>query len=246
MNSAGTEKPRLGIGSCLAGNEVRYNGQAKAPNSHVRTILEHFQVQAFCPEMAAGMGVPRPPIHIVGHPDHLRVLDVGTHQYDYTEAISGYARQVLTSAPDLCGYILVKGSPSCGFERVKRFNEKGNVVAHDARGIFASALASLNPLLPLEDDGRLNDPAIRESFVTRAFAYHDWKQLLEEGISPAGLMDFYSRYKSVVMAHHVPSYKLLGPMLANIKGKDLQALADEFITAFMAALTQPATRRNLV
>ncbi len=238
-----TAKPRLGIGSCLAGNEVRYNGQAKAANKHVRMLCDAFEVQAFCPEMGVGMGVPREPIHVVGDEDNLRILDVATHQRDYTTDIAGYANTVLDRAPDICGYILVKGSPSCGFERVKRFNEKGNIVAHDARGIFASALAELDPLLPLEDDGRLNDPALRESFVTRAFAYHEWKQLRQSGLTRGKLIDFYSRHKYLVMAHHVPSYKQLGPMLADM-GPDLEATADEFITIFMGALTRRATRRS--
>ena len=234
----------LGIGSCLAGNEVRYNGQAKAANAHVQALCEAFNVQPFCPEMGVGMGVPRPPIHLVGTAEHLRVLDVATHQRDSTDVIADYARTVLENAPDLCGYILVKGSPSCGYDRVKRFNDKGNIVAHDARGIFASALAKLSPLLPLEDDGRLNDPALRESFVTRVCAYHEWRQLCNAGLTSAGLIGFYSRHKYLVMAHHLPSYKRLGPMLADLSGSDLQALADEFIAVFMGALTHRATRRS--
>lgn len=237
------EKPKLGIGSCLAGREVRYNGQAKAANDYVRALCETFEVQPFCPEMGAGLGVPRPPIHLVGSDDELRILDVATHEHDHTDAIAGYARTVLDKAPDISGYILVKGSPSCGYERVKRFNQKGNIVAHDARGIFASALARLDPLLPLEDDGRLNDPALRESFVTRVCAYHEWKQLRSAGLSKRGLIDFYSRHKYLVMAHHVPSYKRLGPLLADM-GNDLETVADQFIEIFMGALTERATRRS--
>ena len=244
MSTDTAAKPRLGIGSCLAGNEVRYNGQAKAANAHVQALSDTFNVQPFCPEMGIGMGVPRPPIHVVGQPGKLRVLDIATHQQDYTQDIAGYARKVLETAPDLCGYILVKGSPSCGYARVKRFNDKGNVVAHDARGIFATALAALDPLLPLEDDGRLNDPGLRESFVTRVCAYHEWKQLCDRGLTKAALINFYSRHKYLVMAHHVASYKRLGPMLADMSGADLHVLAREFITVFMQALVVRATRRS--
>jgi len=237
-------KPLLGIGACLAGREVRYNGQAKAPNVHVRDICKNFDTRPFCPEMGVGLGVPRPPIHLVGSESGVRVLDVATHEKDYTEAIAGYARWVLDSAPELCGYILVKGSPSCGYERVKRFNAKGNVVAHDQQGIFAAELARRNPLLPLEDDGRLNDPALRESFVTRAYAYHEWQQLLRDGLTAKKIIDFYSRYKYLVMAHHVAGYKEIGPMLATAGREDLEDLADRFITALMSALRQRATRRS--
>lgn len=239
-----TKKPIMGIGACLAGREVRYNGQTKAPNGHVKRIGEIFEMRPFCPEMAAGLGVPRPPIHLVGSEDHIRVLDVETHQHDHTDAIAAHAQEVLDMAPELAGYVLVKASPSCGFERVKRFNQKGNVVAHDQQGIFATALTKADPLLPLEDDGRLNDPGLRESFVTRALVYHQWKQLRSEGLTAAKLIDFYSRHKYLVMAHHVPSYKQLGPMLADAGKQDLETLASEFIAVMMNALTQRASRRS--
>jgi uncharacterized protein YbgA (DUF1722 family)/uncharacterized protein YbbK (DUF523 family) len=242
--TAKRERPLLGIGSCLAGNEVRYNGQSKAANVHVRALCETFEARAFCPEMGIGMGVPRPPIHLVGDEDRVRVVDVETHQNDYTDKIRGFAQTVLSLAPDLCGYILVKGSPSCGFDRVKRFNDKGNVVALDQRGMFTSALAELDPLLPLEDDGRLNDPPLRESFVTRVVAYHEWKQLVADGLSAKAIVEFWSRYKYLVMAHHVPSYKALGPMVASIGKVDLDSAAAEFIATMMEALTRRATRRS--
>lgn len=247
MDSAGEDsehKPLMGIGSCLAGNAVRYNAQTKAPNEHVRMITENFHMRAFCPEMGIGMGVPREPIHIVGTEDEVRVLDVATHTQDYTEQIAGYADTVLALAPELCGYILVKGSPSCGYERVKRFAMNGHSIASDQRGIFAAALGRKDPLLPLEDDGRLNDPGLRESFITRAYAYHEWKLLRRSGLTAHKIVDFYSRYKYLAMAHHVPGYKALGRMVADAGKRDIEDLANEFIAALMAALTHRATRRS--
>ena len=236
-------KPLLGIGSCLAGNAVRYNVDTKKPNEFVRSISEHFDTRAFCPEMGIGLGVPRPPIRLVGN-DDVRIVDVKTHTHDYTDAIRDYAQQVLQQAPSLCGYILVKGSPSCGYGRVKRYSQEGQHLASDQNGVFADALAAADPLLPLEDDGRLNDPGLRESFVTRACTYHDWKLLLAQGLTAHRLIAFYTRYKYLVMAHHVPSYKTLGPLVANAEQLPLQELATQFIHALMAALTHRATRRS--
>jgi len=247
MNGTGENghtRPVMGIGSCLAGNAVRYNGQTKSPNQHVRNIAGHFELRPFCPEMGIGMGVPRPPIHLVGDGDRVRALDVDSHRHDFTDRLAGYAATVLSLAPELCGYILVKGSPSCGYERVKRFNPDGRGVASDLQGIYARALAAADPLLPLEDDGRLNDAGLRESFVTRAYTYHDWKQLLAEGLTVHRLLAFYSRYKYLVMAHHLPSYQRLGPMLADAGKADLQDLAREFIQVLMAALSHRTTRRS--
>jgi uncharacterized protein YbgA (DUF1722 family)/uncharacterized protein YbbK (DUF523 family) len=239
-----SRKPLLGIGSCLAGYAVRYNAESNPPNQHVRDLCTHFETRDFCPEIGIGLGVPRPPIHLVGDEHLVRVLDVTTHSHDYTDQIRAYAQSVLERAPSLCGYILVKGSPSCGYGRVKRYSPEGELLARDQHGIFAAALAALDPLLPLEDDGRLNDPGLRESFATRACAYHEWKALTRQGLTAHGLVEFYSRYKYLVMAHHIPSYKSLGPMLAHAGRRPLDELAAAWIGALMAALTQRATRRS--
>lgn len=242
--SPSPSRPVMGIGSCLAGNAVRYNGETKRPNEHVRSICEHFEMRAFCPEMGIGMGVPRKPIHLVGLEHAVRALDVDTHSRDYTEQLAAYAARVLSQAPELCGYILVKGSPSCGFERVKRFTDTGHGVAADQQGIFAAALGRADPLLPLEDDGRLNDPGLRESFVTRAYTYHEWKQLVKAGLSTRRLVAFYSRYKYLVMAHHVPTYRELGQLVADAGKQPLEAQARAFVTRLMQGLSQCATRRT--
>lgn len=237
-------RPLLGIGSCLAGHAVRYNGETNTANACVRDICTHFDTQAFCPEMGIGLGVPRPPIRLVGTEHAVRIVDVKTHSDDYTDQIRAYAQQVVDQAPRLCGYILVKGSPSCGYGRVKRYSQEGQYLASDQLGIFAAALANADPLLPLEDDGRLNDPGLRESFVTRACAYHDWKTLRGQGLTAHRLIEFYTRYKYLVMAHHVPAYTFIGPMLANAGLQPLDELADAFISTLMNALGRRATRRS--
>jgi uncharacterized protein YbgA (DUF1722 family)/uncharacterized protein YbbK (DUF523 family) len=237
-------KPVMGIGACLAGKAVRYNGQTKSPNDHVRSLAEVFELRSFCPEVGIGMGVPRAPIHLVGSPEGVRALDVETHSRDYTQQLAGYARTVLELAPELCGYILVKGSPSCGYDRVKRYADNGYGIASDQQGVFAAALGRADPLLPLEDDGRLNDPGLRESFITRAYAYHDWKQLCAGGLSAHKLISFYSRYKYLVMAHHVPGYQALGRMLADAGRRPLEELATDFASQFMGSLAQRATLRS--
>jgi uncharacterized protein YbgA (DUF1722 family)/uncharacterized protein YbbK (DUF523 family) len=236
--------PIVGIGSCLAGNPVRFNGSSKAANAHVQKICEHVTMRVFCPEMGIGLGTPRPPIHLVGSAEVVRVLDVQTHLHDFSEPIKQFASNTLEDNPELCGYILVKGSPSCGYDRVKRFSPEGNLLASDQRGIFAAALAEFDPLLPLEDDGRLNDPGLRNSFIARIHAYHDWKTLCAQNISPRQLIAFYTRYKYLVMAHHLPSYKSIGRLLANTKGVPIETLAEELITQLMTALTHVCTTRT--
>lgn len=238
------DRPLLGIGACLNGQAVRYNGDSKSANASVKRLRDFFAVQAFCPEMGIGLGVPRPPIHLVGEPNSVRVLDVATHSNDYSAPLAEYAEHVVDKAPQLCGYILVKGSPSCGYDRVKRYSEAGHQLAADQRGYFAAALERLDPLLPLEDDGRLNDPGLCESFVTRALTYHAWKQLHRGGLSAHAVVNFYSQYKYQLMAHDQAAYKRVGRMLADAGKRDIDALAAEFIAELMAGLKQRATVRS--
>lgn len=240
MSAAPAESPPVvGIGACLDGQAVRYNGVSKPPNAYVRQLMTAFELRPFCPEVGIGMGVPRPPIHLVGAAgEAVRALDVYSHQRDYTAPLAAYARDVLRRAPELCGYILVKNSPSCGYDRVKRYTGSGALAAADSRGIFAAALHAADPLLPLEDDGRLNDPGLRESFATRVYAYRDWKALRAEGLSARALVAFHSRYKYLVMAHDVGAYKRLGRLLADAGRRDPEALGSEFIAGLMAALSQ--------
>ena len=230
-------RPLIGIGSCLAGNAVRYNGEANSSNSYVREICEQFDVQAFCPEMGIGLGVPRPPIHLVGSRDSARVLDVETHRHDYTDAIRSYAGQVLDRAPLLCGYILVKGSPSCGYGDVKRYTRVGEYLASDQDGIFSSALRETDTLLPLEDDERLKDANLRESFVNRARAYHHWKTLTSQELAVQGLIDFHTRYKPRLKAQPLLNEKLFEPALARADQQTLKEIGTELINAVMTALS---------
>ena len=143
--------------------------------------------------------------------------------------------------------MLVKGSPSCGFERVKVYNQKGNGMPSDGVGVFTQQLMDIDPLLPIEEDGRLNDKPLRESFIRRIYAYSDWKQLLvksEGHLRHAQLIDFYSRYKYLVMAHHIDSYKEIGRLLAKADKQQPEQQARQFITLLMTALQQRAHRRG--
>lgn len=239
-----SNKPVIGIGACLVGQPVRFNGESKRKNNHIESLKDHMDLSSFCPEMAIGMGVPREPIRLVGDIAHIRLLDSDSQTKDYTDPIRSYAATVHENNPDLAGYILVKGSPSCGYERVKRYNELGNPLKSDAMGVFAAELHRLDPLLPLEEDGRLNDNRLRENFVTRVYAYHDWKKLVALGTTHQGLIKFWARYKYLVMAHSISDYKLIGQLLANHQKQSLEVIAQRFIQLLMSALKTMATRKT--
>ena len=237
-------RPIIGIGACLVGKKVRYSGEAKRKNSHIEKLKEHVELRPFCPEVGIGMGVPRETVRLVGDLGHERLMDSATQTIDYTDPMRDYAKNVMATNTELSGYILVKGSPSCGFDRVKRYNVKGNAVLNDATGIFAAELGKLDPLLPLEEDGRLNDVGLRENFVTRVYAYSDWKMLRSQPVSHHRLTQFWSRYKYLLMSHHVPTYKEIGRLLADANALPTEQTADLFIDLLMSGLAHMATRKT--
>jgi uncharacterized protein YbgA (DUF1722 family)/uncharacterized protein YbbK (DUF523 family) len=235
----------IGVGACLVGAPVRFNGLSKKRNFVLDELGECFNLRSFCPEMAIGLGVPRAPIRLVGSSNdvaELRAVDSNSGALDVTEPLRAYGVEVLERNTDLCGYVLVKGSPSCGLERVKRYNDSGVVVRSDAAGIFAAALRTQDPLLPIEEDGRLQDDRLRESFVTRVFTYYVWRQLLREGLSYAALQKFYAQRKYLIMSRHIATYKELGRLLASARRDALEEVAQRVIALIMSALARPATR----
>lgn len=240
--SQGSLIPAIGVGACLIGQPVRYNGESKRLNPHIQQLGEAAELRPFCPEMAIGLGVPRRPIRLVGDIGELRLMDSETQTEDFTRPTRAYADWLLKHNRDLSGYILVKGSPSCGYQRVKRYQANGHTAGADATGMFAAELQRLNPLLPVEEDGRLYDPRLRENFVTRVFAYANWLRLQASGLTQHKLSSFWARYKYLVMAHDVPAYQHLGRSLSYARKSDCDAAAAEFISVLMQALRNPASR----
>jgi uncharacterized protein YbgA (DUF1722 family)/uncharacterized protein YbbK (DUF523 family) len=237
-------KPVVGIGACLVGQKVRYNGEAKRKNLQIESLRESITLSMFCPEMAIGMGVPREPIRLVGALGSERLTDSASQSMDYSAPMQRYAEDIIANNTELSGYILVKDSPSCGLERVKRYNESGNVILNDAVGLFAAELGKLDPLLPLEEDGRLHDPGLRENFISRVFAYHDWKQFILEPVTHGRLTNFWSRYKYLMMSRNVLVYKEIGRTLSNANSCPLDETTDKFIVLLMQGLKRMATRKT--
>ncbi len=245
--------PLVGIGGCLAGQSVRYNGSTKKPNTVIKNLQSSFDLQPFCPEVSIGLGVPREPIRLVMEAGEVFAKDSETQQKDYTGKLQSAAADLLTRQPQLAGYILVKGSPSCGMERVKLYNERRNPVPSngtgDDVGIFARELMRLDPLLPVEEDGRLNDLGLCEHFVLRVWVYHEWKTLLatfraQESVQHRQLIDFHARHKYLLMAHHVPSYKEAGRLLAEPNRQNPLQQAEDYITILMQGLNHPMSRKG--
>lgn len=243
-------RPKLGISSCLLGNEVRYDGGHKRNRYITRTLGEYFDFVPFCPEVAIGLSTPRPPIRLVDDGESVRVLGTEDSSLDYTDKLSGYGDRVSGSMDDYCGYIVKKDSPSCGMERVKIYQEKKEAPpVRRGSGAYTAALMASRPELPVEEEGRLMDPGLRENFVIRVFTLFRWRCMVKEGLTPGSLVEFHTRHKFLIQAHHEATYRQLGPMVARAGSEDLDALTPEYLVCLMQGLrhvTTPGKQANVL
>ncbi len=233
----------VGISACLMGDEVRYNGGHKRSLLCLDTLSEAFDFQKICPEVAIGLGVPRQTIRLVGSFEAPRAQGSQDATVDVTEALAQYGQQIGQQAQAFSGYILMKDSPSCGLTSTKVYTENG-VHPRKRAGIFAEVLLALNPLLPMEEEARLNDAKLRENFVARVFIYHDWRVNLLPTASPAALVDFHTRYKYFVMAHSQALYKQLGQLVAKAGSLPLNELLNTYSRELFLGIVKPPSRRN--
>ena len=216
----------VAVSECLTGSAVRYDG-TDAHDSFPHNALEGLlSLVPICPEVGVGMGVPRPPIQLVGDPRAPRVLVVRDSSIDVTEALAAYVHTRSTQLDGVYGYVFMERSPSCGLYSVPVHAVEGDEPpSRTGRGSYASAVLKLNPELPAEENGRLFDAEVRESFLDRVFAYAHWRRLSagDGGLSPARLMAFHSRYKYLLMAHSVPHYRQAGRLLGNAPDRACRA-----------------------
>ncbi|WP_068545925.1 YbgA family protein [Thalassotalea crassostreae] len=232
----------IGISACLVGQNVRYDASSKTSHFCVKELGEHVQYRSFCPEVAIGLPVPRPTIRQIKKQDMI-LVSRPDGSGEVTEALAEYGKRVAKIAEKFSGYIFCAKSPSCGMERVKVYSEDGKGSTSDGIGVFAEQIMKANPILPCEENGRLNDQVIRENFVARVFAYRNWQQLVASGITKHKLMTFHSQYKYTVMSHDLVAYKSLGRLLAQAN-LDVNDMAEQYITGLMTALKVKATRKK--
>ena len=170
-------------------------------------------------------------------------MGVKTPELNVSQPLRAYGKKVAGDIHDLCGFIFKKDSPSCGMQRVKVYNEKG-MPERSGTGLFAREIMNAHPLLPVEDEGRLNDADLRENFVTRVYVFARWKALIDNGISKSGLIRFHTRHKYLLMSHSNEMYRELGQMLSDLNRASPAEIADSYITRLMQTLSVPATRKR--
>jgi len=235
---------RIGVSACLLGAEVRYDGGHKRDDFLLSSLGRHVTWVPVCPELEFGLGVPRESLRLVGDPESPSLIGARSGA-DHGAGMRAWASKRVEALADLDldGYVLKKDSPSCGLFRVKLHDQDGGV-SRKGQGIFARALVERLPLLPVEEEGRLHDPRLRESFVERVFAHHRWRTQVAGSSRPVDLVLFHTRNKLTLMAHSPRAQRELGRIVAAPDGEGFAALRDAYAAMFMEALKTLATPRK--
>jgi uncharacterized protein YbgA (DUF1722 family)/uncharacterized protein YbbK (DUF523 family) len=242
----GTNPVRIGISRCLLGDGVRYDGGHKRDAFLTDVLGQFVEWVPVCPEVEAGLGTPREAMRLVGHDEGPRLITI-KHGMDHTQMMTRFSERRVREldALDLSGYVFKKGSPSCGIERVRLYNEHG-MPTRNGVGLFARAFMERFPLIPVEEEGRLNDPILRENFIERMFCYRRWRDLVDGRVTRGAIVSFHTTHKYLLLAHSQTHYQALGRLVAGAKQRAPSDLAHRYGVLFMEALAVKATVRKHV
>ncbi len=236
---------RLGISRCLLGEPVRYDGGHKRDQFLVDILGKHVEWVPVCPEVEAGFGTPRESMRLVNDLTEPRLITIRSGN-DNTNVMRRYAKTRLRDLQslNLSGYVFKKNSPSCGAQRVRVYTREGHRIGH-GKGIFANAFQQMFPLVPIEEENRLQDEHLRENFIERVFAYHRWQSYtMNRRLSKRALVAFHTSQKYLVWAHSRHHYQKLGHLVANAQSCNSQQLAQLYSQLFMEALAVKTTARK--
>ena len=243
------EKIKLGISTCLLGENVRYDGGHKLDRFLTETLGQYVEYVPVCPEVECGLTIPRESMHLQGDPEAPRLITSRTKQ-DMTERMVSWTKRrvVELEKENLCGFIFKSDSPSSGMERVRVYNEKGMPVKKGI-GMFARIFMEHFPLLPTEDEGRLQDPKLRENFIERIFTLKRWREVLRRKESRGNLVDFHTQHKLLILSHSPKHYQIMGKLVAKTKEIPLKDLYQQYQDILMEALktkTMPKKNANVL
>jgi len=245
------QKIRLGISACLLGEPVRFDGGHQWDRFITDTLGKYVEFVSVCPEAECGLGVPREAMRLVGDPEAPRLMTVRT-KIDLTDRLVTWARKRVEELEqeDLRGFIFKSKSPSSGMERVRVYNEAatGSPVTRGV-GMFARIFMEHFPLLPVEEEGRLHDPVLRENFIERIFVLQRWRELLAAKPKLGDLVTFHTRHKLLILAHSTNHYRELGRLVARAKEVPVQEFSENYQSRLMEALrlkTTPKKNTNVL
>jgi len=234
----------VGISSCLVGEKVRFDGGHKQNRYILDTLGQFFRFRPFCPEIAIGLSVPRETIRLVSIDGRTEAIGNQNSHLNFTQALIQSAEDQADWHAEIYGYIVKKDSPSCGMERVRRY--RGELPSRDGVGLYTETLMRNFPALPVEEEGRLGDPVLRESFVKRVIIYKRWRDLKHTGLNWAALTEFHARHKLILYSHNQQLGRKLGSELATARNQSIDTYAEQYLAQLMAILKISAKRSNHV
>lgn len=240
------DKIRVGISSCILGNPVRWNAGHKLDKFLTHTLGQFVDFVPICPEVEVGLGVPRESMRLVGDPENPRLITFKS-KTDHTDRMVRWARERVADLEkeNLCGFIFKSDSPSSGMIRVKVYNDKG--MPHKVGvGLFAKAFMNHFPSIPVEDDGRLNNPQIRENFIVQIFTMKHWRDMLAGKRQMGKLVDFHTRNKLLLLAHSQKHYRMMGKLVAQGKNLPMEDLYRQYQDLLLDALKLKTTIKKNV
>jgi uncharacterized protein YbgA (DUF1722 family)/uncharacterized protein YbbK (DUF523 family) len=237
-------KIRLGISRCLLGDRVRFDGGHKLDRFLAEILGRWVEYVPVCPEVECGMPVPRESMHLEGDPESPRLVTTRS-KIDKTAQMTQWAKKrvIELEKEDLLGFVFKGGSPSSGMERVKVYDSKG-MCSKKGVGMFARAFMEHFPLLPVEEDGRLSDPTLRENFIERIFALARWRETLAQGRTRGTLVEFHTKHKLLIYAHSTKYYQEMGKLVARSKDLPARQLYDQYEKDLLQALKLIATNKK--
>lgn len=235
---------KIGISSCLLGEKVRFDSGHKLNKYATDVLGQYFEFVPFCPEVSIGLPIPRAPIRLIAKEGDIRCVGVKDDTIDVTDELKAKADEQVHWHQDLCGYILKHSSPSCGMERVKVYTNA--MPTKTGVGIYAKQLLENFPNLPVEEEGRLEDPHLRENFIQRVFIYSRWRALVAGELNVGQLQTFHAQHKYIFMSHDQVGAKELGAILANTNGMAIELIAEQYVAAMMQLLKKMAPRKGHV
>ncbi len=240
------DKIRIGISACLVGQLVRFDGSHKHDRYLTNTLGEYLDFVPVCPEVESGFSVLRETLRLVGDPKAPRLVTSRTN-IDHTDRMLGWAEKRVREleAENLCGFIFKSDSPSSGLMRVKVYNSKG-MAEKKGVGLFARTFTRHFPLLPVEEEGRLNDPVLRETFIEQIFTLKRWRETLTLGRNMKNLVDFQTRHKLLMLSHSPANARLMGKLVADGKQAPIQAVYAQYERLLIETLRMKSTiKKNL-
>jgi uncharacterized protein YbgA (DUF1722 family)/uncharacterized protein YbbK (DUF523 family) len=240
------EEVKIGISTCLLGESVRYDGGHQLDRFLRDTLGQYVEYVPVCPEVECGMPIPRESMHLEGDSSAPRLV-TSRSKRDVTEQMLSWAqsRMAELELEKLCGFIFKSNSPSSGMERVKVFDRNG-MPRKIGVGVFAGLFMKHFPLLPVEEDGRLHDPVLRENFIERIFVFKRWREMMEQHGGVGSLVEFHTRHKLLIMAHSTKHNKLMGKLVAGAKEMSSAELYGQYPSLLMEALKFRATVKKHV